>query len=190
MTSHADIDGLRHYRATVTETVCRQYTIPASNRDEALRMARRSLRPGQKLEGIDVTDGYCSIETGMDCLAHLLARPYFSDGDRPCRVADWIRTALGEVGADQKAANRQLAYGGLRIRPEEGMLCIASGRSVAFLAQHFETTPWADRWADALAALPGATRTNMTFARVASRAVLLPVTGAVAQVIETIPSPA
>ncbi|WP_010137351.1 hypothetical protein [Oceanicola sp. S124] len=189
MTTLTKMDGLRHYRATVTEELCRHYTIPAGSAAEAERMARRSLKPGQKLVGINVTDGYRSAETGADCLAHLLGHPYFPAGDVPRFLADWIRAALGWDGAEAQAANRQLAYGGLRIRPETPALCVASGRSVAFLVRVFEDTPWADRWADALAALPGASRTNMTFARVASRAVQLPLAGRVSEILDSLEAP-
>ncbi|MGI3163100.1 hypothetical protein [Pseudooceanicola sp. 200-1SW] len=185
MTTLTKMDGLRHYRATVTEELCRHYTIPATSAAEAERMAKRSLRPGQRLVGVDVTDGYRSAETGAQCLAHLLGHPYFPARDVPRCLADWIRVALGCDGAEAQAANRQLAFGGLRVRPEMSALCVASGRSVAFLVQVFDDTPWADRWADALAALPGATRTNMTFARVASRAVQLPLAGIVSDILHT-----
>lgn len=186
MTTLTKMDGLRHYRATVTEELCRHYTIPAASAAEAERMAKRSLRPGQKLIGINVTDGYRSSETGAQCLAHLLGHPYFPADGVPRCLADWIRAALGCGGAEAQAANHQLAFGGLRVRPETPMLCIASGRSIAFLMQVFEHTPWADRWGDALAALPGATRTNMTFARVASRAVQLPLAGRVTEILENL----
>ena len=111
---------------------------------------------------------------GHAALQILLTAEFLELFARPACIADWLRSDTTQAGqAWQDIANAKLSLAGLRI--VEGGLAVANNPEFMFLINLFAATKWAGgQWSMALRNIPGARVTNLTFAGIRSRAVIVP----------------
>lgn len=156
------------YSVTVSETRTRRLRLVAADEAGAAEAARAVLRDGARVVSVQLY-GDREVSAAAEALAHLLSRDFLPVRGAVLSLETWLRAAV----AGDAAAAAQLALAGLRV--EGGRLIVGSPTSVPALAQWFRHTPWAKAELLAVLALvPGAERTNRTFAGVGSRAVSLP----------------
>lgn len=167
---------MRAYTVFIESRTMRSARLAAPSEVAARAMAGVLLRGNDRLVRIsdDLADGVSARAPGMaaDALARLRAQDFFDwQGQDQC-VEDWLLRASDPARRD--ATNPVLALAGLRVMPD-GRVAIGSPSSVPTLHGWFRTTPFdGSALMNVLGSLPGAQRSNLTFAGCHSRAVILP----------------
>jgi hypothetical protein len=162
------------YAVTITEQRERRIRLAAASREGAIEAARAVARPKDRVVDVRLW-GERDTRAGEEALSHLLSRDYLTFDGKPYAggiaptVGDWLTRAAGGL----LAANERLALAGLRVL--ERRVFVGSPSSIPALAGWFRGTAWeGPELLAVLALLPGALRTNCTFAGLRSRAVSLP----------------
>lgn len=156
------------YVAHIETRRTRLVRFAAKSAATAERSANVLLRPGDKLVSVDPL-GLKDPVSARSAIDHLLDRDYLPIDGQMHTVGEWLRLAL----TAPEDFNPRLALAGLRI--SEGSIVIASPVSIPVLSDWFADTPWAGQaLLQTLDALPGASRSNFTFAGRRARALLLP----------------
>jgi hypothetical protein len=164
---------MKPFAVTIEERRQRRVTVPAETPEQARAMVLATM-PGfaRVLSVVDLSAPLVAAGEPAEALAHLAAIPFMSDGLGLTTLRDWV--LRGQSAPQRAEVNARLALAGLRLG--EGTLSIGSPASVPVLALWLRATPWAgQRLLTVLATLPGARRSNLTFAGVRSRCVVLPV---------------
>lgn len=167
---------MRAFTVHIESRALRTARIAAPSEVAARAMAGVLLRGGDRVVRIsdEMTDGAAPRAPGMaaDALARLRAMSFFDWQGRDQCVEDWLIRAANP--ASRETSNAVLALAGLRIMPDGGV-AIGSPSSVPTLHGWFRTTVFdGPALMNVLASLPGARRSNLTFAGCHSRAVIVP----------------
>jgi len=167
------------YTIRIERRRIRRQAIAATSAETARRHAALLLREGDRILGVTTApsgvEPEASLDEAREALDFLLSRPFLDLDGRAALLRHWILFAV----ARPDVAAQPLAMAGLRLRPEgleaNARLAIGSPGSVPALGEWFEGSRWAGaRLLNVLDAIPGAARTNLTLAGIASRAVLVP----------------
>lgn len=167
---------MRAYTVFIESRAMRTARIAAPSEVAARAMAGVLLRGNDRLVRIsdDLTEARSARAPGLaaEALERLRSRDFFDwQGQAQC-VEDWLLRAA--LPGQRDKANGILALSGLRLMPD-GRVAIGSPSSVPTLHGWFRTTPFdGPALMAVLGSLPGAQRSNLTFAGCHSRAVILP----------------
>lgn len=165
---------MRAYTVFIESRELRTARIAAPSEVAARAMAGVLLRGNDRLVRIsdDLSEAPRVPGRAVEALERLRSRDFFDWQGQPQCVEDWLLRAA-EPGQRDKA-NAVLALAGLRLQAD-GRVAIGSPSSVPTLHGWFRTTAFdGPALMNVLGSLPGAQRSNLTFAGNHSRAVILP----------------
>lgn len=155
----------------------RRFRIAAADQVGAIRMVERTLPRGSRVLSAQAVSERQDDGAGRRALDRLLTRQYLPlAGDRDTSVLEHLQAAACTSPHDDSFAawNARLACAGLRLRSDMA-LAVASAVSHPVIADWFAGTPFeGPNLVEALMTLPGARRTNLTFAGLGARAVIVP----------------
>ena len=165
---------MRAYTVFIESRSLRTARLAAPSEVAARAMAGVLLRGNDRLVRVsdDEQDAPRRPALAVEALERLRSRDFFDwQGQSQC-VEDWLLRAAQPGQRDK--VNGMLALAGLRLMPN-GKVAIGSPSSVPTLHGWFRTTAFdGPALMNVLGSLPGAQRSNLTFAGCHSRAVILP----------------
>lgn len=164
---------MRAFVVTIETPHRRTVQVVADRAEDAARAARRTI--GARSRVVDVAlVARNDQDAGRAALRLILSQPYLDLDGAEATVADWVAAAKAANEGPTDPHNRALSPAGVRVSPG-GDLIVASAGSVPCLAEWLADTAFHGKnLIGALARLPGAARTTLTFAGLPSKAVLLP----------------
>lgn len=163
------------YTAHVEVTARRTITVVAPDLPAARRAvtARFYSRPGKITHICETAIATDDPTSGHAALQVLLAGAFLNLDGAPATIGDWASAIQNRCAALRPELNTLMAPAGLRVLPTG--IAIANNPAILFLTDLFAQTKWAGgQWNRAIAQIPGATRANLTFAGIRSRAVIAP----------------
>ncbi len=163
---------MRAFVVTIETPLRRRVQVVADGAEDAARAARRTI--GARSRVVDVAlVARNDQDAGIAALRFLLTQPYLDLAGAEATVFDWLAAARQGHEGPTGPHNAVLAMAGLRVT--DGDLAVGSAGSIPTLADWMADTAFhGQHLVAALARLPGAARSVLTYCGQKSKAVILP----------------
>ena len=165
---------MKSYTAQVEVTTRRTITVIAPNRAAGQRAvaARFGDKPGRIIQLCEASTPADVAAAGRVARQVLLDAEFLDIDGAPASIGDWVR-AFQVTPHLRQTLSSTMAPAGLRVLPDG--IAVANNPVILFLADIYANTKWhGGQWGRAMGLIPGASRANLTFAGIRSRAVIVP----------------